>query len=154
MFILCRGLVQLCCALSHGIYCFFLLWCFFFFFQAEDGIRDVERSRGLGDVYKRQVKQYLPSEFYLRESAQKTDIKKSIKRLNRLNTAFVIQARTYLLDSVEQERKTKEGREVNQESDLYRLPKEDSKSVDKMIVNFFPSCQRKNVHFYLSLIHI
>ncbi len=26
----------------------------FFFFQAEDGIRDVERSRGLGDVYKRQ----------------------------------------------------------------------------------------------------
>ena len=26
-----------------------------FFFQAEDGIRDVERSRGLGDVYKRQV---------------------------------------------------------------------------------------------------
>eukprot|EP00831_Metopus_contortus_P003044 TRINITY_DN11130_c0_g1_i1.p1 TRINITY_DN11130_c0_g1~~TRINITY_DN11130_c0_g1_i1.p1 ORF type:complete len:188 (-),score=29.57 TRINITY_DN11130_c0_g1_i1:66-629(-) len=29
---------------------------FFFFFQAEDGIRDVERSRGLGDVYKRQPK--------------------------------------------------------------------------------------------------
>eukprot|EP00831_Metopus_contortus_P001614 TRINITY_DN10579_c0_g1_i2.p2 TRINITY_DN10579_c0_g1~~TRINITY_DN10579_c0_g1_i2.p2 ORF type:complete len:238 (-),score=64.79 TRINITY_DN10579_c0_g1_i2:192-905(-) len=28
---------------------------FFFFFQAEDGIRDVERSRGLGDVYKRQA---------------------------------------------------------------------------------------------------
>ena len=27
-----------------------------FFFQAEDGIRDVERSRGLGDVYKRQIK--------------------------------------------------------------------------------------------------
>ena len=26
-----------------------------FFFQAEDGIRDVERSRGLGDVYKRQA---------------------------------------------------------------------------------------------------
>ena len=25
-----------------------------FFFQAEAGIRDVERSRGLGDVYKRQ----------------------------------------------------------------------------------------------------
>ena len=23
--------------------------------QAEDGIRDVERSRGLGDVYKRQI---------------------------------------------------------------------------------------------------
>ena len=28
---------------------------YFFFFQAEDGIRDLVRSRGLGDVYKRQV---------------------------------------------------------------------------------------------------
>ena len=28
--------------------------CGFFFFQAEDGIRDLVRSRGLGDVYKRQ----------------------------------------------------------------------------------------------------
>ena len=27
----------------------------FFFFQAEDGIRDQPRSRGLGDVYKRQT---------------------------------------------------------------------------------------------------
>ena len=27
-----------------------------FFFQAEDGIRDLVRSRGLGDVYKRQLK--------------------------------------------------------------------------------------------------
>src|SRR5674536_236476 len=26
----------------------------FFFFQAEDGIRDAQESRGLGDVYKRQ----------------------------------------------------------------------------------------------------
>ena len=36
-----------------------LLYCtllFFFFFQAEDGIRDLVRSRGLGDVYKRQGK--------------------------------------------------------------------------------------------------
>mgnify|MGYP007068838167 CR=1 FL=1 len=29
--------------------------CVFFFFQAEDGIRDAQESRGLGDVYKRQV---------------------------------------------------------------------------------------------------
>ena len=28
---------------------------FYFFFQAEDGIRDLVRSRGLGDVYKRQA---------------------------------------------------------------------------------------------------
>ena len=26
-----------------------------FFFQAEDGIRDAQESRGLGDVYKRQM---------------------------------------------------------------------------------------------------
>ena len=31
-----------------------ILVCVFFFFQAEDGIRDLVRSRGLGDVYKRQ----------------------------------------------------------------------------------------------------
>ena len=31
----------------RGIFCVF-------FFQAEDGIRDLVRSRGLGDVYKRQ----------------------------------------------------------------------------------------------------
>ena len=30
---------------------------FCFFFQAEDGIRDLVRSRGLGDVYKRQLQQ-------------------------------------------------------------------------------------------------
>ena len=30
--------------------------CLFFFFQAEDGIRDAQESRGLGDVYKGQVK--------------------------------------------------------------------------------------------------
>ena len=28
------------------------------FFQAEDGIRDLVRSRGLGDVYKRQLSAY------------------------------------------------------------------------------------------------
>ena len=31
-----------------------VLVCRYFFFQAEDGIRDLVRSRGLGDVYKRQ----------------------------------------------------------------------------------------------------
>ena len=34
------------------------------FFQAEDGIRDVERSRGLGDVYKRQIKWRPPDKIY------------------------------------------------------------------------------------------
>ena len=38
--------------------CVCVLCCFCFFFQAEDGIRDLVRSRGLGDVYKRQVISY------------------------------------------------------------------------------------------------
>ena len=40
---------------------------FVFFFQAEDGIRDLVRSRGLGDVYKRQPWQspLCPHEFSL-----------------------------------------------------------------------------------------
>ena len=33
-----------------------MVW-YFFFFQAEDGIRDLVRSRGLGDVYKRQERE-------------------------------------------------------------------------------------------------
>ena len=37
----------------HVLYMSHLLL-LFFFFQAEDGIRDLVRSRGLGDVYKRQ----------------------------------------------------------------------------------------------------
>ena len=42
-----------------------------FFFQAEDGIRDAQESRGLGDVYKRQVKylcQALPDRRFARGS--------------------------------------------------------------------------------------
>ena len=39
-----------------------------FFFQAEDGIRDAQESRGLGDVYKRQD-WYIVHEYYLRDTA-------------------------------------------------------------------------------------
>ena len=35
----------------------FVWW--LFFFQAEDGIRDLVRSRGLGDVYKRQMLDFM-----------------------------------------------------------------------------------------------
>ena len=39
-----------------SVYYIFFVFCVhvFFFFQAEDGIRYLVRSRGLGDVYKRQ----------------------------------------------------------------------------------------------------
>ena len=48
--------VQLCHHLCESYHvsidlCFTVV----FFFQAEDGIRDLVRSRGLGDVYKRQI---------------------------------------------------------------------------------------------------
>ncbi len=43
----------------HVVFVFVLLFLFFcFFFQAEDGIRDLVRSRVLGDVYKRQWQRY------------------------------------------------------------------------------------------------
>ena len=38
----------------------FVFFAVFFFFQAEDGIRDLVRSRGLGDVYKRQARDRTP----------------------------------------------------------------------------------------------
>ncbi len=42
------------CILSNNTYDGIELVVVFFFFQAEDGIRDFCLSRGLGDVYKRQ----------------------------------------------------------------------------------------------------
>ena len=51
-----RYFVRLCvCEMLNGI-CYTDI----FFFQAEDGIRDLVRSRGLGDVYKRQRGDHLP----------------------------------------------------------------------------------------------
>mgnify|MGYP003381568983 CR=1 FL=1 len=37
-----------------------IVFCVSFCFQAEDGIRDLVRSRGLGDVYKRQLLLLIP----------------------------------------------------------------------------------------------
>ena len=44
------------CVCVLFIFLYFFFFFDFFFFQAEDGIRDLVRSRGLGDVYKRQDK--------------------------------------------------------------------------------------------------
>ena len=43
------------CSVTAGLACVCVCVCCVFVFQAEDGIRDLVRSRGLGDVYKRQV---------------------------------------------------------------------------------------------------
>eukprot|EP00658_Telonema_sp_P-2_P083349 TRINITY_DN9001_c0_g2_i1.p1 TRINITY_DN9001_c0_g2~~TRINITY_DN9001_c0_g2_i1.p1 ORF type:complete len:488 (-),score=87.32 TRINITY_DN9001_c0_g2_i1:91-1554(-) len=45
--------INFICLCLNVFYMYVLLY-FFFFFQAEDGIRDAQESRGLGDVYKRQ----------------------------------------------------------------------------------------------------
>ena len=43
--------MSVCLVLS----CYMIKPCTMLLFQAEDGIRDLVRSRGLGDVYKRQA---------------------------------------------------------------------------------------------------
>ena len=52
IFVVC--VIRLCVCLDCSCFLLFFFF-FFFFFQAEDGIRDLVRSRGLGDVYKRQT---------------------------------------------------------------------------------------------------
>ena len=60
---MCLSCKSIFCMSYYTIVCILLLLhelvpisiLFFFFFQAEDGIRDLVRSRGLGDVYKRQI---------------------------------------------------------------------------------------------------
>ena len=49
--------------MMHRVEIVCLIIVIFFFFQAEDGIRDLVRSRGLGDVYKRQPPTMAMSEF-------------------------------------------------------------------------------------------
>ena len=56
---------DLCCCVCV---CLFL----FFFFQAEDGIRDLVRSRGLGDVYKRQIYIYFLTGNFIRSCISKS----------------------------------------------------------------------------------
>ena len=56
----------------------------FFFFQAEDGIRDLVRSRGLGDVYKRQPID-LPIPFVGGETAGEQTLVATLRRLDTLD---------------------------------------------------------------------
>ena len=57
--------------------------CIFFFFQAEDGIRDLVRSRGLGDVYKRQdTFDAITSDRPYRKARSAEDALKEINRMS------------------------------------------------------------------------
>eukprot|EP01016_Furgasonia_blochmanni_P054966 TRINITY_DN9126_c0_g1_i1.p1 TRINITY_DN9126_c0_g1~~TRINITY_DN9126_c0_g1_i1.p1 ORF type:complete len:421 (+),score=63.44 TRINITY_DN9126_c0_g1_i1:39-1301(+) len=51
----------------------------FFFFQAEDGIRDRSPSRGLGDVYKRQVHGDLSEQIKIKEKQPMEQIEETLK---------------------------------------------------------------------------
>ena len=56
------NIVKTCSVGMRGVMHIYL----FFFFQAEDGIRDLVRSGGLGDLYKRQVlKVVKPPEIFI-----------------------------------------------------------------------------------------
>ena len=59
------------CSTSQSISLFVIC----FFFQAEDGIRDLVRSRGLGDVYKRQLKEVIKMRGKVVEALPNTQFK-------------------------------------------------------------------------------
>ena len=66
-----------------------------FFFQAEDGIRDLVRSRGLGDVYKRQVPPHslvlgLPAKIVREVSSDQAAM------IRRIAQSYVQSSRAYL----------------------------------------------------------
>ena len=60
-----------------------------FFFQAEDGIRDAQESRGLGDVYKRQFLGRIPGERYFMDAVGKERHTEDIGRLERKRNRIV-----------------------------------------------------------------
>ena len=69
-------------------------YCIFFLFQAEDGIRDLVRSRGLGDVYKRQLFWSCSRENWLTVVAMR-----SCLRVAKLISSFGINRRCLLYTS-------------------------------------------------------
>ena len=84
--------------------------CVFFFFQAEDGIRDAQESRGLGDVYKRQdlakETNILESNIYLlnkkissimKFNDLEREIREQDKELNNINSSG--SGNTYLISA-------------------------------------------------------
>ena len=65
------------------IYAIFICVFFFVFFQAEDGIRDLVRSRGLGDVYKRQPYDFYRVEGHIGKAGKTGEIKDAILKIVR-----------------------------------------------------------------------
>ena len=73
----------------------------FFFFQAEDGIRDLVRSRGLGDVYKRQGEPDQKNDGDQKaHPAQRQVAQRAPRRLGAFATAFAAEQRVEPLAEV------------------------------------------------------
>ena len=78
-----------CWLLHIKFFSVLLIW--FFFFQAEDGIRDLVRSRGLGDVYKRQIiaNAYLLSREFFEMIAMRHMTVDEARQLRKINTCLL-----------------------------------------------------------------
>ena len=71
----------------------------YFFFQAEDGMRDLVRSRGLGDVYKRQLQRHHPQE---RAMSAATRSVTDLRELAREGAALVGNCLLYTSDAADE----------------------------------------------------
>ena len=78
---------------------------FFFFFQAEDGIRDRSPSRGLGDVYKRQLAKWAEADIVVyigcgERGNEMTDVLNEFPELKDPKTGQPLMQRTVLILSL------------------------------------------------------
>eukprot|EP00658_Telonema_sp_P-2_P075792 TRINITY_DN65552_c0_g1_i1.p1 TRINITY_DN65552_c0_g1~~TRINITY_DN65552_c0_g1_i1.p1 ORF type:complete len:117 (-),score=34.49 TRINITY_DN65552_c0_g1_i1:267-617(-) len=72
---------------------------FFFFFQAEDGIRDAQESRGLGDVYKRQIEDCIAANECFLERKNYT-----LCKMNSINPRYRLRGNPYDVATEDQKR--------------------------------------------------
>eukprot|EP00658_Telonema_sp_P-2_P015105 TRINITY_DN15790_c0_g1_i7.p1 TRINITY_DN15790_c0_g1~~TRINITY_DN15790_c0_g1_i7.p1 ORF type:complete len:102 (-),score=39.65 TRINITY_DN15790_c0_g1_i7:425-730(-) len=97
---------------------------FFFFFQAEDGIRDAQESRGLGDVYKRQIMK--DAEMCMKEYDINCDKKISRKEWGKVEEHFFLEVWDWVRDINDDEVITRElGRYVMKVKQSFGMQAED-----------------------------
>ena len=88
------------------------------FFQAEDGIRDVERSRGLGDVYKRQRDDFHVIADYLRRELREHGKLNSDRLWDEIQIKFLNQ-HTYFTKSAIKLRQAKKEKHIREIEERY-----------------------------------
>ncbi len=85
---LCRHIPVCFVSSRRRLYCGNIVL-FFFFFQAEDGIRDLVRSRGLGDMYKGQLLSLHSNLFIMLHSVSYTHLTLPTKRIVEISVVAV-----------------------------------------------------------------